>query len=124
MINLQRSASLSTAILFFIWIIPLGAFISSSQAKLVCNGKRAICCCGMKAQAKSTPAVGFCFQNNPNSNNETNGSGGAGEDYLAAQFSVQGGLRALFSANPAVFVYNYSYIRPVDHVPLMRISLI
>src|SRR4051812_38537549 len=31
--------------LFFIWILPLGAFINPANEKLACDGQRAICLC-------------------------------------------------------------------------------
>lgn len=49
---MQRTLSLTVLAIFFIWILPLGAFIKPSQEKKVCNGQRAICLCSHLIIAK------------------------------------------------------------------------
>ncbi|MCA9408094.1 MAG: hypothetical protein KC733_05355, partial [Candidatus Omnitrophica bacterium] len=42
---MQRFLSIVILVLFFIWILPLGAFIKPNQEKKACHGRRAICLC-------------------------------------------------------------------------------
>lgn len=45
-----------TALLFFIWILPLGVFIKPSQEKKICGGQRAICMCSHMMTKQTAPA--------------------------------------------------------------------
>ncbi len=72
-----------TALVFLIWILPLGIFIKPSQEKVACNGQRAICLCTHrlgKPVAKSAAYKGIGA-----AQKKHNEAGGAGLDFLAAR---------------------------------------
>ncbi len=49
---------LLTAIVFFVWLLPLGVFIKPSQEKVVCDGQRAICMCSVHFIKKVSNSLG------------------------------------------------------------------
>ncbi len=108
-----------TALLFFIWILPLGIFIKPSQEKIACDGQRAICLCSHTkvAKAQSKPIEGFGLKANSNGNKESNASGGAGHYYLAAHLPVQNNL-AMRALNDSMFLaYRNPFLRSIEHIP-------
>ena len=107
-----------TALLFFIWIIPLGVFIKPSQEKNVCDGQRAMCMCHFSyAKVKSSPIVGFGFKSNSGSNKESSGSSGSGNYFLASNFHVANALQICFLNHEKVLNYLNPSIMAFEPVP-------
>src|SRR5208283_4955065 len=66
-----------TAVVFFIWLLPLGIFIKPSQEKVACDGQRAICMCHAfvpKAADKATEP-GITLRAGASSNKENPSAG-------------------------------------------------
>jgi hypothetical protein len=111
--------SVLTALLFFIWILPLGFFIKPYQEKVACGGQRAICLCSnMQAKVKSNPIEGFGLKANSSSNKETNASGGGtGHYYLAAHLPIQDNLAMLALNDSMLLAYRNPSLRSIEHIP-------
>ncbi len=108
---------LLTAVLFFIWILPLGFFIKPSQEKSACNGQRALCMCRAPFGKVQTTPIDGNFKASSSSNKETNASGGAGHYYLAAHLSILNNL-AMRTFNDSLFsAYRNPFFRSIDHIP-------
>jgi hypothetical protein len=111
--------SVLTALLFFIWILPLGIFIKPSQEKIACGGQRAICLCShAQSKVKSNAMEAYGLKNNSNNNKESNASGGAaGHYYLAAYLFNQNNLTPC-SLNDAMFLaYHNPFLKSIEHIP-------
>lgn len=116
---MKRSVAILTVILFFVWIIPLGAFIKSSQERLTCGGKRAVCMCSsMKYEVKSAPVAGPGLKSNSNDGSQTNGSaGGAGQNFVIAHSSLRNVVKVSTLQDPLLFRYRNPFRGSIDHVP-------
>jgi hypothetical protein len=116
---MKQITALSTIILFFVWILPLGVFIRPSQEKLACGGRRAVCLCShMDPQSKAKPAQGCSLQANPNANEEANASAnGPGQYYLAAYLSSQEILNTFILHESLASPYHTPSLDPIEHVP-------
>ena len=76
--------SILTAMMFFIWILPLGVFIKLSQERTVCDGQRAMCMChAMVIKEKSNGSGKPILVHNSGSNKEAASSGGGVNQFLA-----------------------------------------
>lgn len=108
-----------TALLFFIWILPLGYFIKPSQEKIACDGQRAICLCSQKqAKTKSSPISGYGLKASSDANKETSASGGgAGHYYLAAHLPIQNGLSVRALNDSIILAYRNPFLSSIEHVP-------
>lgn len=107
------------AILFFIWILPLGFFIKPSQEKMACNGQRAICLCThTKAKVKNNPIAGFGLKASSENNKESNASGGgAGHYYVIAQLSVMDILNRYPFTQLTLLVDHNPFLKSIEHIP-------
>jgi len=106
-----------TAILFFIWILPLGVFITPEQEAQACNGQRAICLCShLMGQAQAPDDGKIVFQNTASSTNKENSS--ANSHYFLSALNPQNTSTcfAILHKNtqPA---YARIILRAIEHVP-------
>lgn len=117
---MRRLTSLLAVMLFFIWILPLGAFIKPSQEKFACGGQRAICLCSnTQSQAGSKPVETRNFQTNPANEEEPNVPSGSGTShyYSTTQSVFQVVLNVFVLDNSSLFVYNNPCLKSIEHVP-------
>ncbi len=107
------------AILFFIWILPLGFFIKPSQEKMACNGQRAICLCThTKAKVKNNPIAGFGLKASSEHNKEANASsGGAGHYYVAHQLSIMDIFNKYPFTQTTLLVARNPFLNSIEHIP-------
>lgn len=115
---MHRCALFFIAAVFFLWVLPLGAFIKPAQEKTACDGQRAICLCThQQAKTKSKPIEGFGLKANNNGSKESNASGGAGHYYLTAHLPVQNDLAMRILGDPIVFAYRNPFLKSIEHIP-------
>ena len=121
--NITRATILSAIVLYFIWIIPLGAFIKPSQEKFACGGKRAICLCNhIDKESKSNSAQECSFQVNPGPNEEINTSNGQiSQYYLATHIDSQQALNSVILNTPLYIGYHNPFFKSIEHVPKVRV---
>jgi hypothetical protein len=102
---------------FFVWILPLGAFIKPSDEIKVCGGQRAICLCSNKSAVVKVGGLGKVVITKGSTQKEQAQSGGASE-YLAAL-----NIKNIFRPNvigfidDGQFLYAPPYTIPIEHVP-------
>ncbi len=103
--------------MFFIWILPLGVFIRSSDAKRFCDGQRAICLCAHLVAKHKSPTVKVIAAQNGGVAKESPPSGGGGNHYLVTGKSgMPGSLLSKYSGETAS-LYSLTVHRPIEHVP-------
>ncbi len=105
-----------TALLFFIWLLPLGIFIKPSQEKVACDGQRAICMCHAFIPKVSANAIepGINLKAGTSSNKE---NPSAGNYFVSAKLAVilNSNLTALFQNQ--FFPYKNPFLLSLEHVP-------
>ncbi len=76
---------------FFLWILPLGVFISPANEKMACDGQRAICLCShAQSTVKGNSMEGFGLKTiSGGHKEEASSGGGSGHPYLAAHLPAQ-----------------------------------
>jgi len=100
--------SIFTGILFFVWILPLGAFIKPSDEKKACNGKRAICLCSHLFAKQTAKYAGKTLLKNASSAGESSNGVPSSHFYVNALLAIIKNSdaehammeRAMFYANP------------------------
>ena len=58
----KRAATLLILCGFFLWIIPLGAFVEAHQEGLICNGRRMACMCTHRHHRNANKAAPLTFR--------------------------------------------------------------
>lgn len=114
-----------TALLFFVWIVPLGTFIKPEQEEAACNGQRAICLCTKllyKALAKygvqEPDSVVLHYQAGQSQNSSPRGQ----IDYLHGQYRTSPlNLASRALSTERLFLYDFIFLTKVDHI-LRRMS--
>lgn len=110
--------SVLTALLFFIWILPLGIFIKPSQEKVVCNGQRAICLCShLIAKQEAKNAGKAIYKVSGTAQKEQNGPGGSSHHFLVVQKKNQINRQLSSYHQQQSFPYSFLVIRSIEHVP-------
>ena len=108
-----------TALLFFIWLLPLGIFIKPSQEKVACDGQRAICMCSVhfNKKAPSTPGKVMLACAAQGASKEAPSSGSA-SNYFLSNIPVMPviDLRVSQWESPVYFP-SLPIIQSVEHVP-------
>jgi hypothetical protein len=105
-------------ILFFIWILPLGAFIDPSKEQKVCGGQRAICLCSHHFANNKEKGDGKTMMiSNPGVNKEATSAGGASHNFLSSHFYYQPNLFVSSFSNQEQSFLNLLFSREVEHVP-------
>lgn len=117
--TLMRQAVLSlTALLFLIWILPLGIFIAPSKEKIGCNGQRAFCMCShMTTKQQQNDAGKTVYKGSSDSQKEQNGAGGSSHYFLPAQKKDQDYLQFSLYDQKQSLLYSLLSARPIEHVP-------
>ncbi len=108
----------SLLIVFCLWLIPLGQFISQNRQDEVCGGQRAICMCYAKAPMKSSTSP-FKFTTNQGSSNqkEVPSSGAGGNHYVQiATVPLIMNSSAVYP-DPIASLPSLLFIRGIEHVP-------
>ena len=114
---MQRFISSITLFIFFIWILPLGAFIDPSVEQKVCGGQRAICLCSHHLAKQESDDHGTINISNPSVNKEAASAGGASHNFLLSSFYHQPNLPvSSFSKHEQSFL-NLLFTKEVEHVP-------
>ncbi len=104
---------------FFLWLLPLGFFIKSSQEKIVCNGQRAICMCHMVLiKTHSTLLAGELFKAATAHQHERGPSvGGVSTVFTVAQLFDINQRAGLCFFDDNALSYRNPYIALFEHVP-------
>jgi len=113
---MRRFISLLIIVLFFIWIIPLGVFITPDKEKKTCNGQRAICLCSHLIAKKMAKMAGKMYLTSGGVNKEQ-GSSSASHDFLIALFKNQINKNISPHFQKATVVCNRLIVKPIEHVP-------
>ena len=115
---MQRAVSSLVAILFLIWILPLGYFIKPSQQKTFCDGQRGMCMCTAHFAHKS-PAnpLGGIANANPNSNKEAPSNGGAGNYFESGVSVISPTHSSILPDFQVELIPSLQFINPIEHVP-------
>lgn len=115
---MQRLLSAVVLIIFFIWILPLGAFFKPSQAKIACDGQRAICLCPHlivkhKAQDQGEKIVIV----NPGVHKEGSSPGGASHDFVLLNTRHHHNDLISFLLQQNQSLQQFIFSKEVEHVP-------
>ena len=116
---MQTLIKFFTAVLFLVWVLPLGVFIAPQQEELACNGQRAICLCsrGMSEPVTQPPRHDMFQGQTGSERNEQTAPAGAGHSFIViphlrlAQQTSNGFLRSMPQH------YSLDIIRSIEHVP-------
>ncbi len=103
---------------FFIWILPLGAFIRVTDEQEVCGGQRAICLCSHHLAKNKSSSHGKVVIVNPGGvNKEAGSAGGPGHDFLLENRKdiANSSISNYFEKIPNL--YNLLISKSIDHVP-------
>ena len=114
---MRKLISIFLAFEFFIWLLPLGAFIDPAKEKLACDGQRAICLCS-HLLAKHHSPMGIdkiLFQSASEVQKEKNNS--AGQNFLFTSLSNLINPSERFSFQTKQLLYTLLAAKPVEHVP-------
>ena len=107
-----------TLFLFFVWILPLGAFIKPSQEKTACDGQRAICMCSHLAAPKSSSASGrMIYKSSGGETQKEHSGGGSSNQFLLTQNRPQINKQASFYYHQQVPLYSLLLIQSIEHIP-------
>lgn len=99
---------------FVLWILPLGVFIKPIDEKKVCDGKRAICMCSFKGQAKTGVVKQFLLKHIPSSEKNTPSGNG---NYLVFDFNQINSMASSGFSNNTSNLYFLIAYKPIEHVP-------
>jgi hypothetical protein len=108
-----------TAVLFFVWLLPLGIFIKPSQEKVACDGQRAMCMCSVHFahKASSNPLEGITTANSNGSKEAPSNSGSAG-NYFESSAAVLNVVHSSILPDFRVeLIPSLQFINPIEHVP-------
>ena len=112
-----RVFSAFVALAMTAWVLPLGAFIRSSQEATACGGGRAFHMCSMMAKAKTNAPEKITFVNAASPEKSPKSSATGGQDWLlekaAKEALAQSNLHP--EANPP-FLPPFVHF-PIDPVP-------
>ncbi len=115
----KKVVSLLVSILFFIWILPLGAFIAPEKEEAACNGQRGICLCShliAKHVAETVAQAGSVFKSGGAAQKEKNGFSSL-NDFLVLKQSFSHNILIKACSKELASSYQYAFIRPIDHIP-------
>lgn len=109
-------------IIFTLWILPLGSFVSPQKDKQLCNGRRPICMCRHRMAKKSTenntnlriPAI------QPNSSNAKKGL--THNDFLSQHIFFPIKLSAHRQSMTIYLIPQTLLIKTIEHVPKITFS--
>ena len=105
-----------TALLFFIWLLPLGIFIKPSQEKFACDGQRAICLCShMKVSKAMESSVGLNLR--ASASKEGSSPGGASHYFSVLLIKTGEGLQLSSLFEQQYLCYKDPFLTSLDHVP-------
>ena len=119
---MSKVFSCVATLIFFVWLLPLGAFIQPSQEKKVCGGLRAICLCAPVSQLEKSSGHARTMhlvrtgvtQESPS----TSPAGGGGENFLfptARALPHPPLTEVAFSQRE--FLYSLLLLKNIEHVP-------
>jgi len=108
----------STIILlaFFIWILPLGAFIKISQEGRICGGQRAICLCSVNFHVKPSKSLKPVLTNVGQVSKESS-SGGANREFSIEKYFLTTTLRQERFTRASFIPAATFFIKFIEHVP-------
>lgn len=116
--SICRFASGVVLLSFFIWILPLGAFIDPSVEQKVCGGQRAICLCSHHlAKHKGNDRGKTINISNPGVNKDAAPAGGARHSFLSSAFYYRSNLFVSSFSNQEQSFPNLLFTKEVEHVP-------
>lgn len=106
-----------TAVLFFIWIMPLGIVIKPAFEKLACGGQRAICMCSSLTSQPGEGDNASYLSSTGASQQGPKRSGGSGALFWLAQAAVHTIDKLCFYHPITPPVYSFRYAHRIDHIP-------
>ncbi len=103
-------------VVFLLWLIPMGIFITPSKEKMACGGQRAICMCSHAASmsSNSQKTTHRVYKAVPTPQKESSSSGSY---FLSAIFRNDNPLVIKLSFFIHENFYNLAVYRSIDHVP-------
>jgi hypothetical protein len=105
---------------FFVWLLPLGAFIKGSMEKIACNGQRAFHMCTHMMNGNdalgSTPSKVTTFNPSPQKNTAKS-QASAGIDFLLLDLAHRFQDKTDFFYLWTPHFYPQSYYPPIDYPP-------
>ena len=67
---MRKFILIALAIEFFVWLLPLGAFIDPSKEGWICGGQRAVCLCSLILKSQSKRRTIILFKSNSETQKE------------------------------------------------------
>lgn len=114
----KKFCNILIAVLFCVWIIPLGAFIKPKDEKKACNGRRAICLCTHLVKKQMAKMAGKQFLiNGGGVNKEQSSSPSFGPDFFLTIKTYNSHLAKNPYSRSALIPINQLFTRPIEHVP-------
>lgn len=117
MLSPKKFLAVISAVIFLIWILPLGVFIKPDQEEKACAGQRAICLCSKLIVKQISKSVVKIIAQSSSSATQKESAGGASH-YFLSTFDVP-----YFTAQISRFELDaalsnqFSFINPAEHVP-------
>lgn len=108
-----------TAVLFFLWILPLGFVIKPAFEKIACDGQRALCMCSHLTMKQTGANPGkTCFQANTGAQQaEPKKSGGTGSFFLLAQTTAHVINKFCSHLQNTPTLYSFRLTPRIEHIP-------
>lgn len=114
---MPKTISLTTALLFFIWILPLGVFIKPAQEKFACNGQRAICLCSHLMAKKSSSQPAKIINPSGGTQKDAGGPGGANHDFWLTEANLMIPQKISKYLHQPTCLYSFLDDKSIEHVP-------
>ncbi len=114
---MSRIFSIFILLAFFVWIIPLGAFIKVSQEVKVCGGQRAICLCSINFLPTQSKTIKPILTNSGQVNKESSASGGANREFSVDKFIFNPTIKSEYFLSSDLILTTALFIKAIEHVP-------
>lgn len=116
--SMRKFSATVTLVLFFVWIMPLGLFISRENEEEACFGKRAICLCSQLVE-KQLRKRGFTtfLKAGASTENTQAGSATGSPNYILSIRQLLLVHNQLAFTQRNLTLHQSLFVRPIDHVP-------
>jgi len=114
---MRRIISTLIIFLFFIWILPLGAFIRPEKEEKACNGQRAICLCSHLLAKHRPQQVASSLLKNGTGTAQKESPGSASHFFIFPDNIIRLAVNKNVFFSDDILLYISAVPRPVEHVP-------
>lgn len=114
---MRRIISTLMAFLFFIWILPLGAFIRPEKEEKACNGQRAICLCSHLLAKHRPQQVASSVLKSGAGAAQKESTGPASHFFLSPDNIIRLSVNENIFFSDDILLYISAVLRPVEHIP-------